>query len=98
RSGSHRVPDRVGTADDIVTVDERFGLELDHPVDRGDECHGAANLVPAQRVEVWNMTQERPHQVADENGPVLGHPHDECVGGLTAGCGVELEPAATELE
>src|SRR5579875_1164064 len=94
----HRVPYLVGTAKDIVTVDERLGPECDYPVHRVDECHRAADLVPAQGVQIWHMTEERPHQVTDEGGPVLRHPDDKGVGGLTARGGVKLEPAACELE
>ena len=74
------------------------GLQRDDAVDRMDECHCAADLVPAQRVQVGHVSEEGAHQVADERGAVFGHPDRECVGGLSAGGRVELEPASADLE
>ena len=86
--------DLVGTAEDVVAVDQTSRAQRDDAVDRVDECHCAADLVPAQRVQVRHVSEEGAHQVADERGALFGHPDRERVRGLAAGCRVQLESAS----
>ena len=81
-----------------MTGEQRLGAQRAHPIDRLHHRQRIPIAVAAHGHQIRDMPEQASEHVAAQADTLVRQPHDKAVERLAAGCGIQLQAAATQLD